>query len=126
MSGTSGCVVARDAAATLGRCLASLSFCDECVVVVDPRSRDATEAIARAAGARVLLHPYAGNLEQKRFALAQCKGPWAVLLDADGVLLAKGLVNTREHIESLFEAARLGVASMQEWLQEHDDVRRTA
>ena len=32
----------------------------------------------------------------------------------------------REHVESLFEAARLGVASMQEWLQEHGDVRRTA
>ena len=54
------------------------------------------------------------------------KLPYAVLIDADGVLLAKGLVNTREHVESLFEAARLGVASMQEWLQEHGDVRRTA
>lgn len=54
------------------------------------------------------------------------KLPYAVLIDADGTLLAKGLVNTREHVESLFEAARLGVASMQEWLQEHGDVRRTA
>src|SRR5262249_23735362 len=68
------------------RCLASLAFCDECVVVVDPRSRDATQALARAAGARVLVHPYAGNLEQKRFALAQCKGEWVVLLDADEAL----------------------------------------
>ena len=54
------------------------------------------------------------------------KLPYAVLIDAAGVLRAKGLVNTREHVESLFEAARLGVASMQEWLQEHGDVRRTA
>lgn len=54
------------------------------------------------------------------------KLPYAVLLDERGVLRAKGLVNTREHVESLFEAARLGVASMQEWLQERDDVRRTA
>jgi methylamine dehydrogenase accessory protein MauD len=54
------------------------------------------------------------------------KLPYAVLIDAGGVLRAKGLVNTREHVESLFEAARLGVASMQEWLQEHGDVRRTA
>ena len=51
------------------------------------------------------------------------KLPYAVLIDAAGVLRAKGLVNTREHVESLFEAARLGVASMQEWLQEHGDVR---
>ena len=54
------------------------------------------------------------------------KLPYAVLLDERGVLRAKGLVNTREHVESLFEAARLGVASMQEWLQERGDVRRTA
>jgi glycosyltransferase involved in cell wall biosynthesis len=86
VSGRSGCVIARDAEATLDRCLASLAFCDECVVVVDPRSRDATEALARAAGARVLVHPYRGNLEQKRFALSQCKGEWVVLLDADEAL----------------------------------------
>ena len=79
-------MVARDAAATLERCLASLAFCDECVVVLDPRSRDRSEALARAAGARVVSHPYAGNLEQKRFALAQCKGEWVVLLDADEAL----------------------------------------
>jgi len=54
------------------------------------------------------------------------KLPYAVLIDDAGVLRAKGLVNTREHVESLFEAARLGVASMQEWLQERGDVRRTA
>jgi methylamine dehydrogenase accessory protein MauD len=54
------------------------------------------------------------------------KLPYAVLIDEGGVLRAKGLVNTREHVESLFEAARLGVASMQQWLQERDDVRRTA
>jgi glycosyltransferase involved in cell wall biosynthesis len=82
----SACVIARDAQATLDRCLASLAWCEECVVVVDPRSRDATEALARAAGARVVLHPYAGNVEQKNFALAQAKGEWVVALDADEAL----------------------------------------
>jgi methylamine dehydrogenase accessory protein MauD len=48
------------------------------------------------------------------------KLPFAVLIDEHGVLRAKGLVNTREHLESLFEAARLGVASMQEYLRERD------
>lgn len=41
--------------------------------------------------------------------------PWAALIDAAGVLRAQGLVNTREHLESLFEARALGVASIQEW-----------
>lgn len=44
------------------------------------------------------------------------KLPYAVLLDADGVVRAKGIVNTREHVESLVEAERLGVASIQEFV----------
>ena len=49
-----------------------------------------------------------------RFAVA--KLPYAVLLDANGDVRAKGIVNTREHLESLFEADRLGVASVQAYL----------
>jgi len=41
--------------------------------------------------------------------------PFAALIDKDGVLRARGLVNSREHLESLFEAQRLGVASLQEY-----------
>jgi glycosyltransferase involved in cell wall biosynthesis len=82
----SACVIARDDAATLGRCLASLAFADECVVVIDERSHDASEAIARAANARVLRHPYQGNVEQKNFALEQAKHDWVISLDADEAL----------------------------------------
>jgi methylamine dehydrogenase accessory protein MauD len=41
--------------------------------------------------------------------------PYAVLVDEAGILRARGLVNSREHLESLFEAQRLGVASLQEY-----------
>jgi methylamine dehydrogenase accessory protein MauD len=41
--------------------------------------------------------------------------PFAALLDEAGVLRARGLVNSREHLESLFEAKRLGVASLQDF-----------
>lgn len=41
--------------------------------------------------------------------------PFAALLDAGGLLRARGLVNSREHLESLFEAQRLGVGSLQEY-----------
>ena len=44
------------------------------------------------------------------------KLPYAALLDEKGVLVAKGLVNSREHLESLFEAKRLGVASVNEYM----------
>lgn len=40
--------------------------------------------------------------------------PYAVLIDAGGVVRATGLVNTREHLESLFEAQAQGVATIQE------------
>jgi len=43
--------------------------------------------------------------------------PFAALIDENGILCARGLVNTREHIESLFEAREQGVASIQEYLQ---------
>jgi len=43
--------------------------------------------------------------------------PFAAIIDERGVLRARGLINSREHLESLFEAKRLGVASLQEFLQ---------
>ncbi len=42
--------------------------------------------------------------------------PWAALLDGAGILRSQGLVNSREHLESLLEAEALGVASLQEHL----------
>jgi methylamine dehydrogenase accessory protein MauD len=44
------------------------------------------------------------------------KLPWAVLIDGAGVVRVQGLVNTREHLESLLEAKAQGVASIQEYL----------
>ena len=41
--------------------------------------------------------------------------PFAALVDAAGVLRAQGIVNSREHLESLLEAMDLGVGSIQEF-----------
>jgi methylamine dehydrogenase accessory protein MauD len=43
--------------------------------------------------------------------------PFAALIDAQGVLRARGIVNSREHLESLFEAKRLNVASIQDYFE---------
>lgn len=48
--------------------------------------------------------------------LGVSKLPYAVLLDADGKVEAFGLVNSREHLESLFEARDKGVISLQQFL----------
>ena len=45
--------------------------------------------------------------------------PYAILIDADGIVRARGLVNSREHLESLFEAEKRGVASVQEFVQQN-------
>jgi len=45
------------------------------------------------------------------------KLPYAVLIDEAGKLSATGLVNTREHLESLFVAKERRVASIQEFLR---------
>jgi methylamine dehydrogenase accessory protein MauD len=49
------------------------------------------------------------------------KLPYAVLIDPQGTIRSKGLVNTREHLESLFEAKERGVASIQEFLGRGQD-----
>lgn len=45
------------------------------------------------------------------------KLPYAVLLDDLGVIAAKGLVNSREHFESLLIAKETGFASIQSYLK---------
>ncbi|MBA4757837.1 MAG: redoxin domain-containing protein [Sphingosinicella sp.] len=50
----------------------------------------------------------------RRFGVS--KLPYAVLIGEDGKIASLGLVNTREHLESLFEAKERGVASFQDFL----------
>lgn len=44
------------------------------------------------------------------------KLPHAVLIDGQGVIRSKGIVNSREHLESLLVAQETGYASMQDYL----------
>jgi methylamine dehydrogenase accessory protein MauD len=44
------------------------------------------------------------------------KLPFALLIAADGTLKSKGLVNTREHMESLIEAMDSGINTVQEYV----------
>ncbi len=78
----SACIIAFNEAGRIGDCLASLSFCDE-IVVVDSYSTDATVAIAEAAGARVLQRPFEGFRSQKAFCVEQAAHDWVLCLDAD-------------------------------------------
>lgn len=51
--------------------------------------------------------------------------PFAALIDSAGILRARGLINSREHLESLFEAQRRGVASLQQYFESRAEPRAT-
>ena len=61
----------------IGRCLASLAWVDE-LVVVDGGSTDRTEAVARAHGATVHANRWPGYAAQKTFALSRATGEWVM------------------------------------------------
>jgi methylamine dehydrogenase accessory protein MauD len=50
------------------------------------------------------------------------KLPFAVLINSKGVISSMGLVNSREHLESLFEAQERSVSSIQAYLQQNNSV----
>jgi methylamine dehydrogenase accessory protein MauD len=52
------------------------------------------------------------------------KLPYAVLLDDEGLISAKGLVNSREHLESLIIAKESGFATLQSYLMAQSGAAR--
>lgn len=48
------------------------------------------------------------------------KLPYAVLIDEKGLLASMGIINSREQLESLFEAKERKVASIQDYMQQRD------
>lgn len=60
--------------------------------------------------------PYV-NSPQVGMAFQVGKLPYAILIDEDGVIRAKGLVNSREHLESLAIAKETGYGSIQAYLK---------
>src|SRR5262245_38703516 len=68
--------------------VASLSCCDE-VLVVDSGSTDRTREIAERCGARVLVRAWSGYSDQKNFAASEARHDWILSLDADERLSAE-------------------------------------
>jgi len=66
----------------LRRCLASVSWCNE-IVVIDSGSTDATLEIAKEFTQKIIIRPWPGFVEQKRFGLERCSSDWVLNLDAD-------------------------------------------
>ena len=52
------------------------------------------------------------------------KLPYAVLIRPDATIASLGIVNSREHLESLFEAQALGVDSIQTYLAQREAAQK--
>lgn len=90
-------IPALNAAATLGDTIAAVAAAAAEVVVVDAVSTDATVAVARAAGARVLSAPR-GRGVQLAAGIAAAREPWLLLLHADTLLDPAWSVAAAAHI----------------------------
>ncbi|MDD2058464.1 methylamine dehydrogenase accessory protein MauD [Pseudomonas sp. GD03860] len=76
----------------------------------DPVAQEALITGFNLEGATYVVGPEAGMTYQIG------KLPYVALIDKGGILRAKGLVNSREHLDSLFEAEHMGVSSLQDFL----------
>ena len=76
------CIVCFNEAAHIRRCLESVKWCNE-IVVVDSFSTDQTVQICREYTPHVIQRAWPGFVEQKRFALSQTSHEWVLNIDAD-------------------------------------------
>lgn len=76
------CIICFNEEVHIRRCLESVKWCDE-IVVVDSFSTDQTLDICRQYTQHIIQRPWPGFVEQKRFALSQTSHEWVLNIDAD-------------------------------------------
>lgn len=89
-------IITLNAAPELDRCLASLSFADQ-VVVLDQNSADDTAEVCQRHGAELHQTPWLGFGPTKDKAVSFCRNPWVLSVDTDEVVTPE----LRQAIEEL-------------------------
>ncbi len=78
------CMIVKDEAENLARCLKSVDGLADEIVIVDTGSTDATRALAEGFGARVFSFAWADDFSSARnHSLEQASGEWILVMDAD-------------------------------------------
>ena len=78
----SACITAGNEEAKIRRCLESVTWADE-IVVVDSFSTDRTVEICKEYTGRVYRHKWLGYIGQKNLIKDMAAGPWILFIDAD-------------------------------------------
>ena len=76
------CIIAKNEEKNIERCLRSVSWADE-IILIDAESNDRTCELAKALGAKVLVKRWEGYSVQKEFAVNQAVHEWVLAVDAD-------------------------------------------
>jgi glycosyltransferase involved in cell wall biosynthesis len=101
--GLTAIVASHNEASLLRRCLPTVAFCDE-VLVIDIASTDDTAAVGRANGARVVPHAWVPIAEHARADLIEePQHDWLLLVDPDEEVPAALAVQIREFLEHVPE-----------------------
>ena len=82
----SACIIAFNEARRIKKCLDSLRVFEETVIVIDSRTDDDTERIAREYGCRIYREDWKGFGPQKQSCIDKCANDWVFIIDADEVL----------------------------------------
>jgi methylamine dehydrogenase accessory protein MauD len=93
------------------------------IVLASDGALDRHEEFVREKGLRAFPYVVSENLGRS---YGVAKLPYAVLIDDAGKLSSTGLVNTREHLESLFIAKESGVSSIQQFLSQRGPKRASS
>lgn len=67
----------------LPRCLDSVRWADDLFCVVDPKTTDGSDEVARQYSDHVVTHEYANAAAQRNWAIPQIESEWTLVLDAD-------------------------------------------
>ena len=70
------------------RYVQSLSFADE-IIFIDSNSTDATVAIAKELGVKVIQRNFDDFSKQRNFAVEQAKNDWIIFFDLDEIITAE-------------------------------------
>jgi len=103
----SAILITKNEAHNLPRCLGSLQFCSQ-IVVVDSGSMDDTVAVAQSLGAEVhQTDDWPGFGPQKNRALAHANQPWVLSVDADEWVEPELAASIARHVVSSQQAAQV-------------------